>query len=176
MLSLPPLLPLYLSLPLLLPLPLSLPLSLPQVYLVNSYRHKSSGKEEGTDAHLEEKKAKEDEEETEKKGGISRDPKEGVKGPAAEMFDVSKLQALCRRALLCVVARIECMGRCREGFCELQQWLTRSFRDSWKVQLCYNMTKRSPDLCPAYRSWSYAISGPTLYQDCKASVALQALW
>lgn len=64
------------------------------MYLVNSYRHKSAGKEEGTEAQYKEKKAKEDEEEEEQKGGISRDPKEGVKGPAAEMFDVSKLHVL----------------------------------------------------------------------------------
>ena len=64
------------------------------MYLVNSYRHKSTGEEEGTDAHVEGKKTREDEEEEEKKGGIARDPKEGVKGPAADMFDVSRLHAL----------------------------------------------------------------------------------
>ena len=64
------------------------------MYLVNSYRHKSSGKEEGAEAQHKEKKSKDgEEEEEEKKGGMPRDPKDGVKGPAAEMFDVSRLHA-----------------------------------------------------------------------------------
>ena len=77
------------------------------MYLVNSYRHKSSGEEEGTDAHVEGKRTKEDEEEEEKKGGIARDPKEGVKGPAADMFDVSRLHASCRFISSCMYMSCE---------------------------------------------------------------------
>ena len=71
------------------------------MYLVNSYRHKSSDKEEGTEAQQKEKKSKEGEEEEEKKEGMSTDPKDGLKGPAADMFDVSRLHAPSSTYLHC---------------------------------------------------------------------------